>query len=91
MFRLLSTIASAALLAGCATPPLQPFPTTHPASPEAAEAPPGPPSNSLAPDEATQRTGELLAVETKPQSQTHTMPDMEMNSSQQDNSSHENH
>lgn len=46
-------------LTGCATVAPPSIPVTHPASPEAVEGS-GTPRNSLAPDEATQRTSKLL-------------------------------
>ena len=51
---------AALLLAGCATfTPLPPVSSTHPASPQAAEAPFSH-TDSLASDEATSRTDRLL-------------------------------
>ena len=53
-------VSAVALLAGCATTPLAPFPTTHPASPEAQEAFVPPVRPRLASDEATRTTNDLL-------------------------------
>ena len=69
------------LLAACATTPLTPFPSTHPASPEAQEAPITPFRNSLASDEATKKSTDLLAAAEKgtltpPPAQSSDMADM---------------
>lgn len=83
----------ALLLAACATTPLTPFPPAHPASPEAQEAPIAPFRNSLASDEATQKSKDLLAAAEKgtltpPPAQSNDMSDMPgMNMG----GSHENH
>ena len=59
------------LLVACATTPLTPFPTNHPASPEAQEAPIAPSRNRLVSDEATKKSNDLLAA---PESGTLTPP-----------------
>ncbi|HEY5891773.1 MAG TPA: hypothetical protein VIT91_00955 [Chthoniobacterales bacterium] len=64
------------LLAGCATPSLQPLPelpSTHPASPDAPQAAIHRQSSAIAHDEATRRTAELLNGAPKTDS---SMPDM---------------
>jgi hypothetical protein len=75
------------LLAACATAPLTPFPPSHPASPEAQETTRSPFRNSLAPDEATKRSNDLLAAAEKgtltpPSTQSSDMPGMNMGGSQ---------
>ena len=85
--------SAALLLVACATAPLTPFPATHPASPEAQEAPIGPFRNSLVSDNATKKSNDLLAAAEKgtptpPPAQSsdmHEMPSMKMGGS------HENH
>jgi len=64
--RLLSLTATL-LLAACAVTPLQTPPATHPASPQAAEAPARPSTGQLALDEPTQTTKTLLSDSTKPE------------------------
>jgi hypothetical protein len=49
-----------ALVTGCATTPLPPFPSTHPASPDAPEASVLPLGTRLSADEATRTTDDLL-------------------------------
>lgn len=71
------------LLAACATTPLTPFPSSHPASPEAAEATIVPFQDRLAPDEATKRSNALLEAAEKgtpasPSNQTNDMQGMNM-------------
>jgi len=71
------------LLAACAITPLTPFPSSHPASPEAPEAAVAPLQNRLAPDEATKRSNELLiaaekGAPTPPSTQSSDMPGMNM-------------
>jgi hypothetical protein len=81
------------LLVACATTPLTPFPTNHPASPEAQEAPIAPSRNRLVSDEATKKSNDLLAAPesgtlTPPPAQSGDMSDMPgMNMG----GSHENH
>lgn len=60
-YRLLFTVP-ALFLGACATTPLPPFPSSHPASPEAQEAPRRPFQNTLTSDEATKKSDELLAA-----------------------------
>jgi hypothetical protein len=69
------------LLVACATTPLAPFPTNHPASPEAEEAPITASRNRLVSDEATKKSNDLLAASergtlTPPSAQSSSMSDM---------------
>jgi hypothetical protein len=76
--RILPLLAVAVLLAGCATAPLRPFPSTHPASPEAPEAATPPVRPNLSADEATRATGDLLkgAKATAPSDSMQNLPAM---------------
>lgn len=52
MARHLPYLLAFAMLAGCSAPTLAPLPPTHPASPDAAEAPVTPPPAALATSDA---------------------------------------
>jgi hypothetical protein len=60
MIRLPTLFATAAILAGCATPPPPLLTAANPASTDAPEAATKPARSSLRADEATRRTRELL-------------------------------
>jgi hypothetical protein len=74
--RMFPFFAVVALLTGCATTPLPPFPRTHPASPEAPEASAPPARPSLSSDEATRTTNDLLKGTEQPTTPSDSMQNM---------------
>jgi hypothetical protein len=64
--KIAALLLAVSLLAACAAQPLPELPSSHPASPSAAESPSRPISIGLADDEASRTTAELLAPASAP-------------------------
>jgi len=69
MNRILKTLIAVSILTGCAMAPQPPLKADNPASPYAPEAIEHAPRNSLATDDLTKRTHQLLAQANKQQDQ----------------------
>ncbi|HVE15816.1 MAG TPA: hypothetical protein VNB29_03725 [Chthoniobacterales bacterium] len=64
--KIAALLLAVSLVAACAVQPLPELPSSHPASPSAAEAPSRPVATGLSDDEASRTTAQLLAPASAP-------------------------